>query len=948
VYDQGLVYSTAILLLNFIFAVSKLIIFFAEARSFKIWRDYDSAWLLFLILGLATLSSSLEMWTIWWPHRFKARSQDQESWEELLLGSTSNNSQLAQKIFKSKWDLIATKIFKRSASELTFRALLDLYANKVGAVQALEDAKNIEMEAFIRLIPQLGNFILHSEGLYNGTENLQSLLLSISSQNVHLAHRFHWFLLAFAKDGQDAKLAIPTLNRQDVKDIVDAIMANGKIPGRRIKCGNGPGEKEEIKRRQEEDRRLKVEKFKGQNVSSKSGDLLPSVADLFRSTPTKQEPKVFLGSFNSDVNEHMRGDADSFPPKAISLDVAGLAREDHTETQKRIETFDVDRSESDFGPSFLTEEDPYGQVMRFIERLTGISWELMNYEKAERKDELRKRLQHLQEEMLSKPSRCLYVPVGNVYHRIHQIHVEESFPFSTKERVPFLVCFEVVDYASDHGGGGVADLSNEKGHDSSHIQTSFVGRFKGEFNVTLGKRKITLRVGDDGDDQGDVLQRVTTINGTQGENVQHEHGPPEVQRSQGPEVLGSLEKVGEDKVEKGEKASESAFQSRNDLQETFGSGLDASMWSTRSTIDVPFRSSRPRSFSNDGSAQSHNKRRTGFQLGPVFVYSLLETTRKEPVFAPSQRSMSYNGSSFDSLAWNVPKTNDLKDDARITIPFRKFQLKEIFKKDKATEVDTDTDKRNSIDKCVSALSDEVISSPKIKDVTSSKQDEKGGLDHVKLERHDSGASSAGLSVDSFHDDQDLEYDVDNDDDIKSLDTELPVPMRPGKSDVVFRERWAEKEKRIAKSSPYSHMKGWRLLPVIVKANDDLRQEQFCSQLIKQFQVRQPCLLSLFFAIVDKTHSLLLFLFHSCLFMQEIFTESGHPLWLSAYDIVATGPSCGVIEAVPDSISIDALRKNDPDYTSLRDFFIRFHGKPSSKSFKVKLKPTDMGERQWVG
>ncbi len=927
--DQGLVYSTAILLLNFIFAVSKLIIFFVEARSFKIWRDYDSAWLLFLILGLATLSSSLEMWTIWWPHRFKARSQDQESWEELLLGSSSNNSQLAQKIFKSKWDSMATKIFKRSASELTFRALLDLYANKVGAVQALEDAKSVEMEAFIRLIPQLGNFILHSEGLYNGTENLQSLLLSISSQNVHLAHRFHWFLLAFAKDGSgpsSSKLAMPTLNRQDVKDIVDAIMANGKIPGRRIKCGNGPGEKEEIKRRQEEDIRLKEEKLKGQNVSSKSGDLLPSVADLFRSTPTKQEPKV---------GEHMRGGADSsFPPKAISFDVAGLAREDHTETQKRIETFDMDRSESNFGPSFLTEEDPYGQVMQFIERLTGISWELMNYEKAERKDELRKRLQHLQEEMLSKPSRCLYVPVGNVYHRIHRIHVEESFPFSTKERVPFLVCFEVVDYASDHGGGGVADASNEKGHDSSRIETSFVGRFKGEFNVTLGKRKITLRVGDDGDNQGDVLQRVT-IDGTQGENVQHEHGPSEVQGSQGPEVLGSSEKVGKDKVEKGENASESAFRSRNDLQETSGSGLDASMWSTRSTLDFPSprRSSRPRSFSNDGSVQSHNRGRRGFHLGPVFVYSLLETnvTRKEPpFFAPSQRSMSYNGSSFDSLAWNVPKTNDLKDDARMTIPFRKFQLKEFFKKDKATtEVDTgtDTDTRNSVDKCVSALSDEVISSPKIKDVTSSKH--------------------------SFHDDQDLEYDVDNDDDNKSLDTELPVPMRPGKSDVVFRERWAEKEKRIAKSSPYSHMKGWRLLPVIVKANDDLRQEQFCSQLIKQFQVNRalftalPFLLLLLVKLTQFSCSLVPF-FHLWVFMQEIFTESGHPLWLAAYDIVATGPSCGVIQAVPDSISIDALRKNDPDYTSLRDFFIRFHGKPSSKSFKVKLKPTDKGELRRVG
>ena len=145
-------------------------------------------------------------------------------------------------------------------------------------MQLLEEAKNVEMDAFIRLIPQLGNFILHSEALCNGTGNLQSLLLSISSKNLHLAHRFHWFLLAFRKDVfSSSKSAMPVLKPQDVDDIVAAIMANGKLPGRRLQDGNGPGEKEESKRRKEDEARQEEEKLKRQHRSSKSSELsLPS------------------------------------------------------------------------------------------------------------------------------------------------------------------------------------------------------------------------------------------------------------------------------------------------------------------------------------------------------------------------------------------------------------------------------------------------------------------------------------------------------------------------------------------------------------------------------------------------------------------------------------------------------------------------------------------------
>ena len=51
--------------------------------------------------------------------------------------------------------------------------------------------------------------------------------------------------------------------------------------------------------------------------------------------------------------------------------------------------------------------------------------------------------------------------------------------------------------------------------------------------------------------------------------------------------------------------------------------------------------------------------------------------------------------------------------------------------------------------------------------------------------------------------------------------------------VVFREGLAEKEDRLRAASAWGHMPGWRMLPCFIKSNDDLRQEQLASQLIRE-------------------------------------------------------------------------------------------------------------------
>jgi len=46
----------------------------------------------------------------------------------------------------------------------------------------------------------------------------------------------------------------------------------------------------------------------------------------------------------------------------------------------------------------------------------------------------------------------VYVPVGNCHNTLLHIHAGNSFCFRTKERVPYMVVFEVLEYATAQGG----------------------------------------------------------------------------------------------------------------------------------------------------------------------------------------------------------------------------------------------------------------------------------------------------------------------------------------------------------------------------------------------------------------------------------------------------------------------------------------------------------------
>ena len=94
------------------------------------------------------------------------------------------------------------------------------------------------------------------------------------------------------------------------------------------------------------------------------------------------------------------------------------------------------------------------------------------------------------------------------------------------------------------------------------------------------------------------------------------------------------------------------------------------------------------------------------------------------------------------------------------------------------------------------------------------------------------------------------------------------------------------------------LKSWRLLWIIVKANDDVRQEQFAMQLISQI---------------------------NCIFKLKKLN-----LWLYPYEILATGPDCGLIEFVPDTLSIDEIHTEG---MCLMQYFEKTYGARGSRGYK---------------
>ncbi|XP_062414644.1 LOW QUALITY PROTEIN: phosphatidylinositol 4-kinase beta-like [Pungitius pungitius] len=118
------------------------------------------------------------------------------------------------------------------------------------------------------------------------------------------------------------------------------------------------------------------------------------------------------------------------------------------------------------------------------------------------------------------------------------------------------------------------------------------------------------------------------------------------------------------------------------------------------------------------------------------------------------------------------------------------------------------------------------------------------------------------------------------------------------SAVALKEPWEDKVRRIREASPYGHLMNWRLLSVIVKCGDDLRQELLAYQVLRQLQ---------------------------CIWQQERV-----PLWIKPYKILVMSSDSGMIEPVLNAVSLHQVRKQSQ--LSLLDYFLQEHGSFTTEAF----------------
>ena len=119
---------------------------------------------------------------------------------------------------------------------------------------------------------------------------------------------------------------------------------------------------------------------------------------------------------------------------------------------------------------------------------------------------------------------------------------------------------------------------------------------------------------------------------------------------------------------------------------------------------------------------------------------------------------------------------------------------------------------------------------------------------------------------------------------------------------VFGKCFKDKEKEIKKKSLFGNLDSHKIFRCIFKTHEDLRQEQFATQLINEFY--------------------------------QIFKLENTGCWLNTYEIISTGNDAGLVEMVNDSVSLDQL-KQKIHQASLHDFYLYNFGDGDENSLSYK-------------
>ena len=787
-------------------------------------------------------------------------------------------------------------------------------------------------EAFVRepasiefYIPQLVTFLLY--GAFWSSGSLQAFLLDKSGKSAMFAHRLYWFLKASCLDGS----GINPEGRRQVLALIEDVKARGQRAAKRLEEGRTVQEEQQLRRWKGGTRSR--ESYFGEEGGSEGGRTSSG-------NTTTRSTRSFGGGGGGGDREGglIRDDGGSVYVDIGRLQDGAAAAASTADVPMKSTPTKAHHSSSPHTPSSLppstsapsprpslsasgrfpleqgafhnrnscssNNHDPpdlFDVLPRFLDALIDVSRDLMAVPRDRRNSTLRAGLSEIGRSFL--PSNLVYMPVGNPYHRVWRVHAAESFAFSTKERVPCLVCLEVVDYAPPprwEGGG----REGGRGAGRKWWKQMIDGVGEGLPAIThtfkFGDKEWTLKIGEKGE------------------------GGKEGEKEGGGEDGGGMEENGEMKDDDKPllslppataslPPSSSSSPPLQPLQPLTSSSSSSSSVSVgvgeggKEGMQSPVSSSggvgmiRRMSSSSglatiDGSgvggmgqwaSAEEGGGREGSEHVLLNVNQLKQQQQKEAVVTPrheegggvggvreEKEEAGAGGGSTLSDHYGTFSPHTSPDGSRRKEPLQQLHDKEGEEKEKETSSFLAA-ATTAVVATAAAASGGTRSTtpppllPPVKALPTSRSKDSRSCTSSSSATITSTAAAAAAAI-------------------------MSPATAAAQAPVIFKERWKQKEARIRQRSQIGHLPGWRLVPVIVKSNDDLRQEQFASQLLHQ--------------------------------IAQVLRHAEVPVWLRPYDIIATTFDGGLIEAIPDTVSLDALRRNDPNYTTLPDFFERFWGR----------------------
>ena len=180
-------------------------------------------------------------------------------------------------------------------------------------------------------------------------------------------------------------------------------------------------------------------------------------------------------------------------------------------------------------------------------------------------------------------------------------------------------------------------------------------------------------------------------------------------------------------------------------------------------------------------------------------------------------------------------------------------------------------------------------------------------DNINLIENKESKESNNLLINKKLSDDDNSSEQSDEDSKNQIITTSNDKINPEKGGIdikkIFGEKLEDQKERLHLNSPFRNFKSFNIFKAIIKAGEDLKQEQFATQLISVFR--------------------------------EIFSQNNVDCWLSSYEIISTGQDCGLVEMISNSLSMDQIKQKTG--LSLKQFYLEYFGGEKKKKYQQAVK-----------